>query len=77
MLQLKKFQPTGTLRPGTSPKGPLKILTSRTYKGPSGDSQGTKTKIDDLMKKLIFRSNSPYITCLFPFFTRRRNIQKF
>ena len=77
MLQLKKFQSTGTLRPGTSPKGPLKILTSRTYKGPSGDSQGTKTKIDDLMKKLIFRSNSPYITCLFPFLTRRRSIQKF
>ena len=77
MFTLKKFHPTGTLRPGTSPKGPLKILTSRTYKGPSEDSQGTNTKIDDLMKKLIFRSNSPYITCLFLFFTRRRNIQKF
>ena len=46
-------------------------------KGPSGDSQGTNTKIDDFMKKLFFRSNSPGITYLFLFFTGRTNIQKF
>ena len=45
---------------GTSPEGSLKIPTSVTYRGSSGDSQGTHTKIDDFMKKLFFRSNSPY-----------------
>ena len=40
--------------PGTSPEGPLKVLTSGTSRGPSGDSQVTNTKIDDLMKKLSF-----------------------
>ena len=45
---------------GASPESPLKILTSRAYRGPSGDSQGTNTKIDSFMKKLFFRSNSPY-----------------
>ena len=48
-----------------------------TFKGPSGDSQGTNTKIDDLMKKIFFRSNSPCITYLFMFFTGRTDIQKF
>ena len=38
--------------------GPLKVLTSGIYRGPSGESQGTNTKIDDFMKKLFFRSNS-------------------
>ena len=33
-----------------SQEHPLKVLTSRTYRRPSGDSQGTNTKIDDLMK---------------------------
>ena len=36
--------------PGTSPEGPLKVLMSETSRGPSGDSQATNTKIDDLMK---------------------------
>ena len=39
--------------PGTSPEGPLKVLMSRTYRGPSEDSQQTNTKMDDLMKKLL------------------------
>ena len=55
-------------------------LTSRTYKEPSGYSQGTNIKIDDFMKKLSFRSNSPFITYLFLFFTGRTNVlnvQKF
>ena len=60
--------------PGTSLEGPQKILTSSTYKGPSGDSQGTNTKIDDLMKKLFLRSG---ITYQFLFFTGTTNIQKF
>ena len=38
-----------------------------TYKGPSGDSQGTNTKIYDFMKKLFFISNSRCITYLFLF----------
>ena len=31
--------------PGMFPEGPVKFLTSETYRGPSGDSQGTNTKI--------------------------------
>ena len=42
--------------PGTYPDSLLKVLTSGTYRGPSGDSQGTNTKTDDFMKKLFFRS---------------------
>ena len=63
--------------PGTSPEGSLKVLTSGTYRRLSGDSQGTNTKIDDFMKKLFFRSNSPCIIYLFLLFTGRANIQKF
>ena len=63
--------------PGTSPEGFIKFLISGTYKGPSGNSQGSNTKTDSLMKKLFFRSNSPCITCLFVLFTGRANIQKF
>ena len=47
------FQPARDV-PGTSREGPLKVLTSGTSRGPSGDSQGTNTKIDDLMKELFF-----------------------
>ena len=61
----------------TSPKGPLKILTSGTYRGLSGNSQGANTKIDDSMKKLFFSCNSPSITHLFLFFTGRTNIKRF
>ena len=57
--------------------GPLKVLTSGIYRGPSGESQGTNTKIDDFMKKLFFRSNSSCITYLFLLFTEITNIQKF
>ena len=47
-------QPTHDV-PGTSPEGPLKVLTSGTCKGPSGNSRGTNTKIYDFMKKNIFQ----------------------
>ena len=46
-------QPTRNV-PGTSPEGLLKVLTSGTSRGPPGDSHGTNTKIDGLMKKLFF-----------------------
>ena len=59
---------------GTSPEGPVKILTSRTDRA---FLHGTNTKIDDLKKKLISRRNSPCITYLFLLFTGRKNIQKF
>ena len=62
--------------PGTSPEGPLKVLMSGTSRGPSGDSQGTNTKIDDLMKKLLVRSNNPCFTHLFLFFTEKTNNSK-
>ena len=60
-------QPVSTGRPRTSPEGPLKVLTSETYKGPSGDSQKTYTKIDNFIKKIFFRSNSPCIIYVFLF----------
>ena len=63
--------------PGTYPEGPLNVLTSGTSKGPSGDSQGTNAKIDDLMKKLFFRCSSPCFTHLFLTFTEKSNFQKF
>ena len=58
--------------PGTSPEGSLKVLTSGTYRGPSGDSQGTNTKTDELMKKLFFKSNSPCITYVILFSTGKK-----
>ena len=39
---------------GTSPEGPLNALKTETYRGTSGDSQGTNTKIDKLIKKMFF-----------------------
>ena len=62
---------------GKSPEGPLKVLTSGTSRRLSGDSQGTNTKIDELMKKLFFRCNSPCSKHLFLIFTEKTNIQKF
>ena len=40
----------------TFPEGSLKVLTSVTYRGPSGYPQGTNKKTDDLRKKLFFRN---------------------
>ena len=68
--------PIGTRRPRDAPEGPLKVLMSGTYKGPSGDSQRTNTKIDDFMKKLFSRSNSPCITYLFLFFLQEEPLFK-
>ena len=62
--------------PGTSPEDPLKVLTSGTYRGPSGESHGTNTKIDDFVKKLFFRSNSSCITYLFLLFYRKNKYLK-
>ena len=45
----KCLNPAGTRHPGDIPEGLLKVLMSRTYKGPSGDFQGTNTKTDDSM----------------------------
>ena len=61
---------------GTSPEGPLKVVTSGNYKGLSGDPQGTNRKTEDLMKKLVFKNNCISITYIFLFFTGRTNIQK-
>ena len=38
---------------GTSSEGPLKVLTSVTYRESPGESQGTNTKVDNFMKKLF------------------------
>ena len=61
--------------PGTPPEDLIKVLTFQTYWGPSGDSLVTNTKIYDLLIKLYFRSNSPFITYLFLSFTGKTNIQ--
>ena len=77
---MKIYQKTTQLArdvPGTSPEGYLKVLTSGISRGPSGDSQGTNTKINDLMKKLFFRCNSLCFRHLSLFFTGKTNIQKF
>ena len=47
-------QPTHEV-PWRSPEGPLKVLTSGTYKGPSGGSLETNTKIHDFMQKIVFQ----------------------
>ena len=61
---------------GTSLESLLKVLTSGTSRGPSGDSQGTNKKIDHLTKKLFFIRNSPCFTHISLFFTGKTNIQK-
>ena len=40
---------------GRPVKDTLKVLTSGTSRGPSGDSQGTNKKNDSLMKKSVFQ----------------------
>ena len=55
-LKEKTVEPNEELIASTEPVSPLKFLTSRTYKRPSGDYQGTDTKIDELMTKLFFRN---------------------
>ena len=65
-------RPTSTRRPRDVP--------CRFLKGPKGTFRGlsrNQYKIDDLMKKFFFRSNSACITYLFLFFTERKNMQKF
>ena len=69
--------PAGTRRPEDVPRRSPKGPNVRDPGRPSGDSQGTNTKIDDLMKKLFFRCNSPCFTHLFLFFTEKTNIQMF
>ena len=76
IIHLVYTQPAHNV-PGTSPEGPLKALTFGTYKGLSRDLEGTNTKIDDLIKKLSFWSDSPCITYLLLLFTGRTNIQMF
>ena len=61
---------------GPSHEDPLKVLTSGTSWEPSGDSWRTNTKIDDLMKKVFFRCNSPCFTHLLQFFLLEKQIFK-
>ena len=59
--------------PGTSPEGPLKVLTSGTSKGLLGDPQ----KINDFIKKVFFRFFFLCFSHLLLSFTGKTNIQKF
>ena len=68
------LQPTHDV-PRTSPESSLSVLMPGTYRGPSGDSQGTNTKTDDLMKKMFFRSN--FLHCIsIPAFYRKNKYSK-
>ena len=62
--------------PRTSAEVTLKVVTSWTYRGPSGEHQETNTKTNDLMKKLFFRSNRPCITYFWLFFYRKNKYLK-
>ena len=55
---------------GTSPEGPIKVLTFR-------ELLKDQQKIDDLMKKVFFKCNSPCFTHLLLFFTGKTNILNF
>ena len=57
-----------------SQEHPLKVLTSRTYRRPSGDSQGTNTKIDDLMK--IFLEAIVLVLHIYSYFYRKKKYSK-
>ena len=59
----------------TAPQGSLKVLTSGTYRGPSEDFQWTDTKVDELMKKLCFRSKS-LVLHIYSCFLQEREIFK-
>ena len=74
-FKVSRTQPAN-YAPRMSPEGSLKVLTSGTYKGSSGDSQGTNTKTEELMKKLFFKSNSPCITYVILFSAGKNNMQK-
>ena len=68
-------QPTHDI-PDSSPEGPLKVLTSGTYRGSSGDSQRTNTKIDNLTKK-CFLEVIALILHIYSCLLQEKNIQKF
>ena len=59
---------------GRSAEGPLKVLTSRTYRYLQGTLGGPilKFMVYDLLIKLYFRSNSLCITNLFLSFTGKK-----
>ena len=66
------FTPLSHDYTGTSPEGPLKVLTAGTYRGPWRDSE--ETNINDLLRKLYFRS---YIVFVFPALYGKSNVQMF
>ena len=58
----------------TSPEGPLKVLIPGTNRGLLGDSQGTNTKIDDLMK--IFLEAIVLVLHIYSYFYRKKKYSK-
>ena len=70
-FKISRTQPAHYV-PGTFPEGSLKVLTLGTYRRPLGNSQGTNTKTDELMKKLFFKSNSPCIKYVILFSTGKK-----
>ena len=61
---------------GTSPGGPLKVLTSGTYREPFRRLSEDLSKFNDFIEKLFFRSNSPCITYLLLFFTEEKMFKR-
>ena len=62
----------GTRRAKTSLVGPLKVLTSGTYRGPSGESQGTNTKMKKKKnEKIVFQKQQSLLYISIPVFYRK------
>ena len=76
IFSLEITQPARNV-PGTSHEGPLKVLTSRTSRGPSVDSKGTNTKVVDLMEKVFLDAIVLALHIYYGLLLEKANIQKF
>ena len=76
-MDADSFIPAGTRRSGRpSFEGCLKVLTSGAYMGPSRDSQGTNTKIDDIIKNIFLDAIVLVLHIYFCFFYRKNKYLK-
>ena len=76
-MDADSFIPAGTWRSGRpSFEGCLKVLTSGAYMGPSRDSQGTNTKIDDIIKNIFLDAIVLVLHIYFCFFLQKEQIFK-
>ena len=76
-MDTDSFIPAGTQRFGTSFEVCLKVLTSGTYMGPSRDSQGTNTEIDDIIKNYFLDAIVPVLHIYFCFLQKAQIFKSF